>query len=485
MQANYLSKTNDEWIPLQIKVFSRWVTKELKGFSNSNIQDVTKDLSNGVALVELAEVLTHRNAPHLWDHKPTMKVENVQNCDLALDMFIKDGVKLVGISGKDISDNNQKLIMGLIWSLILHYSIDNSMLLNSSLNETKINNQLSNPQIKPNYNPQDELLSWAIHHTNKYQNVNNFEPYDLAMCALLDSFYPDKIKFNSLEADDHEHNAKLVFDVMNELGIACFIYPEDLKKNQYKVDERTLLTQLAAVKYVSDENEIQQKGREIAFSSPEELRIKKEVELARAKLQKENEEKEQERQKELEEAKLKAKEAEKLNAINQTRLRIQEILHAKAVKSNDESHQKSEDELKAKIDEAEDARRKAELYAKEVERKNLILEQKLKDAKAKLEKNQIENNEDVDAENDEHETHKEKHVRIKIKVHHDNDEEEHKKYKIGIKVKNHHNENGHEHHHLVCKNIKVIRNGKVVPSEIEKVPVQNNGEKQSFHVKLL
>lgn len=80
-------KINEEWIPLQTKVFSRWVSRELNGLPNSNVQDVTKDLSNGVSLVELAEVLTHKRAPRLWDHKPTTKIENVQNCDLAIEML--------------------------------------------------------------------------------------------------------------------------------------------------------------------------------------------------------------------------------------------------------------------------------------------------------------------------------------------------------------------------------------------------------------
>ena len=112
---NNLTKVNDEWIPLQAKVFSRWVSVQLRGFQEPNFHDVTKDLSNGVVLIELAEKLTHKKASRNWDSNPTLKVENVQNCDLAIDMFSKDGVKLVGISGKDISDNNEKLILGLIW----------------------------------------------------------------------------------------------------------------------------------------------------------------------------------------------------------------------------------------------------------------------------------------------------------------------------------------------------------------------------------
>ena len=48
---NGLTKVNDEWIPLQKKVFTRWVNYQLK--NQSSISDITKDLSNGVALVQL------------------------------------------------------------------------------------------------------------------------------------------------------------------------------------------------------------------------------------------------------------------------------------------------------------------------------------------------------------------------------------------------------------------------------------------------
>ena len=221
---NYLAKINDEWVPLQAKVFSRWVEAHLKGVSQTKVEDITKDLSNGVALVELAETLTHKKATRNWVRSPTKNVQNVQNCELALNMFENDGVKLVGISGKDISDNNEKLILGLIWSLILHYSIGNVMDYGESANG-KANGQmsLSNTKKMSDATASKELLSWAIQRTEKYSNVQSFKPYDLAMCALLDSYFPEKVKYSTLNAEDHQHNSQLATNVMNDLGISCFV----------------------------------------------------------------------------------------------------------------------------------------------------------------------------------------------------------------------------------------------------------------------
>lgn len=250
-----LSKVNEDWVPLQTKVFSRWVSTQLKYFPNIEVNDIQKDLSNGVALVELATVLTHKKPSRGWYENPKMKIEMVQNCELALDMFCKDGVNFVGISGKDISDNNTKLILGLVWTLILHYSVGNSIkdtdfTTGRYTNESneKINKQTSK-------NNKITLLSWATERTEHYPNVHNFAPFDLSLCALLDSYFPNKVNYYSLNPEDSEHNAKLATKIMEEVGIPVLVYPEELKKTNNMVDEKTLLTQLSSAKIVLDETE--------------------------------------------------------------------------------------------------------------------------------------------------------------------------------------------------------------------------------------
>ena len=56
------TKVND-WVPLQIKVFTRWVNGQLQNANCEKIGEITKDLSNGVPLVELAQILTRKDAP--------------------------------------------------------------------------------------------------------------------------------------------------------------------------------------------------------------------------------------------------------------------------------------------------------------------------------------------------------------------------------------------------------------------------------------
>ncbi|KAK8886170.1 hypothetical protein M9Y10_041630 [Tritrichomonas musculus] len=375
-----LTKVNDEWVPLQAKVFSRWVSAYLKGKDQVDVKDITKDLSNGVALVELAEMLTHKKANRSWDHNPKNNIGKVQNCDLALDMFEKDGVKLVGISGKDISDNNEKLILGLIWSLVLHYSIGSTTFDDSEEN-SKVNNS---SKVKADSNAQNQLISWAVKRTENYQNVKSFVPYDLAMCALLDSYHPEKINFKSLNVDDHAHNAQLATDVMKDLGITCFIYPEDLEKNGSKVDRMTLLTQLSVTKAVLDES-AQKKDKLKAdqeakiLLAEEESKLRAEEEARR----REEEEKikaeeravaqERERQKAEEEARLRATEEARRKAEEEARLRAAE-----------EARRKAEEEERIRAENEEKMRAEARAVAQEQERVRAEQEAQQKEEEARI-----------------------------------------------------------------------------------------------------
>lgn len=247
-----LTKINDDWIPLQIKVFTKWISSQLNDTNHAPIQDISKDLVNGVLLVDLATKLTHKKAPRNWEHSPKRDVDMVQNCELALQMFKDDGVNLVGISGKDITDNKQKLILGLIWTLILHYSVAKNTQLPKS---SKVNNGSDKSLPKESAQTPNDILIWANSRISHYPNVYNFEPYDLSICALLDSYFPDQINYYYLDQTDMQKNYELAVNTMKNLGIPVYVDADDLELNHDKVDGKTLLTQLAAAKGILDQKE--------------------------------------------------------------------------------------------------------------------------------------------------------------------------------------------------------------------------------------
>lgn len=89
---------------------------------------------------------------------------------------------------------------------------------------------------------------WAVQRTQTYPKVFELKPYDLAICALLDSYYPRKINYYILNLEDHEKNLQLANKVMKELGIDVLI------QNDKEIDEQTLLKQLELAQKVLDPN---------------------------------------------------------------------------------------------------------------------------------------------------------------------------------------------------------------------------------------
>ncbi|KAI4901901.1 hypothetical protein NFI96_022255 [Prochilodus magdalenae] len=115
-----------------------------------------------------------------WDVKERgfTRVHSLSNVNRALQVLQKNNVELVNIGGADIVDGNHKLILGLIWSIILHWQVKDVMKdVMADLKET---------------NSEKILLSWVRQSTKNYPHVNvmNFSSSwedGLAFCALIHS----------------------------------------------------------------------------------------------------------------------------------------------------------------------------------------------------------------------------------------------------------------------------------------------------------
>ncbi|KAK8897721.1 alpha-actinin [Tritrichomonas musculus] len=235
--------TNTEIIPQQIRAFSNWVSSNLsQARSNVKVDDVTKDFKNGVALVELSLILVGKSDSLSLELCPKEADDIVHNCDVAIDLLTKDGVHLRGISGKEVSENKEKFILGLVWTLILHYSISRSVSFSNDRGSVRDRTKFSSESKVTRYTAElhyrQALMQWAFDRTEDYPDVTEFQPYCLSLCALLDSFYPDRINFYQLDPESAEKNAPAAIKAMNELA----------DTQSAKIDDKALLTQLAVIK---------------------------------------------------------------------------------------------------------------------------------------------------------------------------------------------------------------------------------------------
>ena len=55
--------------------------------------------------------------------KPKLRVQRFENVNKALDFIKSRGIQMTNIGAEDVVDGNKKIILGLIWTLILRFTI--------------------------------------------------------------------------------------------------------------------------------------------------------------------------------------------------------------------------------------------------------------------------------------------------------------------------------------------------------------------------
>ncbi|RDL32129.1 Calponin-homology, CH-domain-containing protein [Venustampulla echinocandica] len=217
-----------KWITVQQKTFTKWLNTKIEARELS-VVDLVKDLSDGVILIHLLECLSNESLGR-YAAKPKLRVQRFENANLSLDFIKSRGIQMTNIGAEDVVDGNRKIILGLIWTLILRFTI-------SDINEEGMT-------------AKEGLLLWCQRKTACYDEVDvrNFTDSwndGLAFCALLDIHRPDLIDYDSLDKDDHRGNMQLAFEIAHkEIGIPDLLDVEDVC-DVAKPDERSLMTYIA------------------------------------------------------------------------------------------------------------------------------------------------------------------------------------------------------------------------------------------------
>lgn len=169
-----------------------------------------------------------------------MRVHRIENVNKSL-AFLHTKVRLENIGAEDIVDGNPRMILGLIWTIILRFQIQ----------EIEINvDEEDEREGSVKKSAKEALLLWCQRKTNGYQNVDiqNFSSSwqtGLGFNALIHHHRPDLINFNSLRPDDHLQNLRNAFDVAEKhLGIPRLLDPEDI--DTARPDEKSVITYVAS-----------------------------------------------------------------------------------------------------------------------------------------------------------------------------------------------------------------------------------------------
>lgn len=216
------------WEKQQKKTFTAWCNSHLRK-AGTAIESIEDDFRNGLKLMLLLEVISGETLPR--PDRGKMRFHKIANVNKALDYIASKGVKLVSIGAEEIVDGNLKMTLGMIWTIILRFAIQDISVEEMTAKEG--------------------LLLWCQRKTAPYKNVNvqNFHlsfKDGLAFCALIHRHRPDLIDYNKLSKDNPLENLNTAFDVAEKyLDIPRMLDPDDMR-NTAMPDERAVMTYVSS-----------------------------------------------------------------------------------------------------------------------------------------------------------------------------------------------------------------------------------------------
>ncbi|KAJ2770180.1 alpha-actinin, partial [Coemansia nantahalensis] len=220
---------DNSWEAVQSKTFTKWVNARLAERALSELDNICTDFSDGTALVQLLEIIGDVSLGR-FNRSPRMRIQRIENVNLALDFIRSREIDLINIGAEDIVDSNRKLILGMVWTIILRFTIED-------ISEEGLS-------------AMDGLLLWCQRKTAPYAEVNvrDFSyswQNGLAFCALIHRHRPDLLDYHGLDKRDARGNMALAFDIAaRHLGIPRLLDVEDVC-DVPKPDERSVMTYVA------------------------------------------------------------------------------------------------------------------------------------------------------------------------------------------------------------------------------------------------
>uniref|UniRef100_K7E389 Spectrin repeat containing nuclear envelope protein 2 n=1 Tax=Monodelphis domestica TaxID=13616 RepID=K7E389_MONDO len=247
----------------QKKTFTCWINSQLaKHNPPSVITDLFTDIKKGQVLLDLLEVLSGQQ---LAREKGSNTFQCRSNIEHALTFLKKQSIKLINIHVTDIAEGNPSIILGLIWTIILHFHIEEvAWTLSCNYNQPSLDcvsvvdlspasgpppKKRSKAQARWKMSAKKALLLWAQEQCAMHGSVNvtDFKSSwrnGMAFLAVIHAVRPDLIDMDSVKDRSSKDNLKEAFRIAElELNIPRLLDPEDV--DVINPDEKSIMTYVA------------------------------------------------------------------------------------------------------------------------------------------------------------------------------------------------------------------------------------------------
>ncbi|CAI4227214.1 unnamed protein product [Auanema sp. JU1783] len=195
---------------------------------NPYVNWLYSDLQNGVIIFQLYDIIR----PGIVNWKRVVKVfhklrgmmDQIQNCNYAVELGKQLGFSLVGIQGKDIYDGNQTLTLALVWQLMRAYTLTILAKCTQSGDSLPLDK---------------DIVHWVnekLAKSGKSSSIKSFQDSSISdgrvIIDLIDSIKPKIIDFSLVRTggsfEDKIDNAKYAITCGRKIGAKIYALPEDI-----------------------------------------------------------------------------------------------------------------------------------------------------------------------------------------------------------------------------------------------------------------
>ncbi|XP_010018863.1 PREDICTED: nesprin-1-like, partial [Nestor notabilis] len=270
--ANVMQRLQDEQESVQKRTFTKWINTHLaKRNPPMLVNDLFEDIKDGVMLIALLEVLSGQKLP-CEQGRQLKRIHWVANIGTALKFLEGRRIKLVNINSTDIADGRPSIVLGLMWTIILYFQIEEltsnlpqlqTLSGSASSVESVVSSETASPPSKRKVvtkvqgSARKALLKW-IQYTAAKQVGIEIKDFGqswrsgVAFHSIIHAIRPDLVDMEKVKGRSNRENLEEAFTIAEaELGIPRLLDPEDVDVD--KPDEKSVMTYVAQfLKYYPD-----------------------------------------------------------------------------------------------------------------------------------------------------------------------------------------------------------------------------------------